>query len=181
MQDKSLARFREGIEADWETGCWLWVERPIEDGYAQFHAGGHWYAHRFAYVWFIGGHERRKTLDHLCNVKRCVRPDHLWAISNTLNSKLRYERALAGARAYWQDSWGMYHRAGVEAWAAANGLPYGDLPPFGRDGRKPPRASALEMMPHLHEFREAARLHPAWEPLSIGQYDLFQTLKVSSM
>lgn len=88
-----------------------------------------------------GGHGRRKTLDHLCNRKRCVRPDHLWPISETLNSHLRHARALTGSLAYWRDAAGVHLRMrSVERWASANSLPYGDLPPFGRDGARPPTA-----------------------------------------
>jgi hypothetical protein len=174
-REASLARFREGIEADWETGCWMWVERPNEDGYGQMHAGGHWYSHRFSYVWFFGGHGRRLTLDHLCNVRRCVRPDHLWPVSNTLNSQLRHARALAGALAYWQDAAGVHARMrNIEAWAIANDLPYGELPPFGRDGQKPPRAHSLDLLPHLFQFPAAARLHPSYDALRIGQNELFR-------
>lgn len=174
-QEKSLARFRSGIEADWETGCWIWTEQPNEDGYGQMHAGGHWYAHRFSYIWFFGGHGRRKTLDHLCNVKRCVRPDHLWPISETLNSQLRHARALAGALAFWRDAAGVHPRMrNIERWASTNDLPYGDLPPFGRDGERPPMANGEDLLPYLHQFPAAARLHPAYEGLRVGMTDLFR-------
>ena len=174
-QEKSLARFRRGIEGDWDTGCWMWVERPNEDGYGQMHAGGFWYAHRFSYVWFFGGHGRRKTLDHLCNVKRCVRPDHLWPISETLNSQLRHARALAGRLAYWRDAAGIHPRMrNIERWAFANDLPYGELPPFGRDGKRAPFVYGGDLLPHLHKFPTAARLHPAYEGMKVGLYELFR-------
>lgn len=180
LQEKSLARFRAGIEADWDTGCWIWAERPNEDGYGQMHAGGHWYAHRFSYVWFIGGHGRRKTLDHLCNEKRCVRPDHLWPISQTLNSQLRHARALAGSLAFWRDAAGVHPRMrNIERWALANNLPYGDLPPFGRDGVRPPMAYSEDLLPYLYQFPSAARLHPAYEGMRVGQYELFRPARAS--
>lgn len=93
-QEKSLKRFREGIEPDWELGCWLWKETP-DEGYGKFHAGGLWLAHRFSYVWFMGGHERQKTLDHIFNRPLCTRPDHMEPISDTINTKRRDERAFA--------------------------------------------------------------------------------------
>lgn len=170
-----MSRFRAGIEGDWDTGCWIWVEQPNEDGYGQMHAGGHWYVHRFAYVWFFGGHERRKTLDHLCNVKRCARPDHLWPVSATLNSQLRHARALAGFLEYWRDAAGVHPRMrNIERWASAHDLPYGELPPFGRDGRRSPMVYGEDLLPNLHKFPAAARLHPAYEDQLVGLTELFR-------
>ena len=65
----------------------------------------------------------------------------------------------------------------IEKWAIANNLPYGDLPPFGRDGVRPPMAYSEDLLPHLYQFNAAARLHPAYEGLRIGQYELFRPAK----
>lgn len=94
IQQERLTRFRKSIEPDADTGCWIWAGPTNEHGYGMFIAGGSWYAHRFSYVWFVGGHERGKQLDHLCNNILCVRPDHLFAITGTNNTKLRDQRAL---------------------------------------------------------------------------------------
>lgn len=134
-QEKTLARFREGILPDWETGCWMWKEHPNEFGYGMMWIGrDRWYSHRFGYVNFYGGHKANQVLDHICNRKLCVRPDHMWPISNTLNIKLRRERALAGRLAYWRDSNGLHEPLLLGLWAFQNDLPYGKEAPFGRGG-----------------------------------------------
>ena len=56
----------------------------------------------------------------------------------------------------------------------ANNLPYVDLPPFGRDGVRPPMAYSQDVLPHLSQFPAAARLHPAYEVMRVGQYELFR-------
>ena len=65
----------------------------------------------------------------------------------------------------------------VERWAYANKLPYGDLPPFGRDGVRPPMTYSGDLLPRLYQFNAAARLHPAYERQRVGQYELFRQAK----
>lgn len=124
-QAKTLARFREAIEPDWFFGCWMWKETPNQDTYGVLHAGTPWLAHRFAYVWFYGGHKRHLTLDHLCNRTLCVRPDHMQVVSKTLNTARRDKRVFAPPLKPYlighvptNDS--------MNDWAKANGLPYGN-------------------------------------------------------
>lgn len=134
-QEKTLARFLEGIRPDWETGCWMWRETPNEDGYGMLWIGSdRWYAHRFGYVYFYGGHKPKQVLDHICNRKLCVRPDHMWPISNTLNIKLRRDRAFGGSLSYWRDARGLHEPIQLGLWAFQNELPYGKEAPFGRGG-----------------------------------------------
>jgi hypothetical protein len=90
-----------------------------------FSAGGTWLAHRFSYVWFYGGHATGKVLDHLCNVPRCVRPDHLWPITNTNNLSLMHQRALAGNLEYWRHCRITPYSVELIRWAVAKGLPWG--------------------------------------------------------
>lgn len=137
MQQKTLQRFRRAIEPDWGTGCWMWQERANEDGYGQFHAGGAWLAHRFSYVWFCGGHERGKVLDHLCNRPLCVRPDHMLPMTNTNNSSLRQERAFAVEREFFRAARITPRYLSVIKWAVDNDLPSG----------KPARPSDAKRMP----------------------------------
>ncbi len=123
-QAASLDRFRRGIEPDSVTGCWLWQERPNESGYPLFHAGGAWLAHRFAYVWFAGGHKPRHVLDHLCNQPLCVRPDHLLPMTNTNNLALRRQRDEAECTEFWRHSAMTPNYLSAILWAAKVGLPY---------------------------------------------------------
>ena len=97
-----------------------------DEGYGKFHAGGRWLAHRFSYVWFMGGHERKKTLDRLCNRRLCTRPDHLQPISATINTERRDDRAFAAAGTTWHHAPIHHDTRKMDEWAAANGLPYGN-------------------------------------------------------
>ncbi|WP_434613457.1 hypothetical protein [Arthrobacter sp. A5] len=125
MQARTLANFRRAIEPDWLYGCWLWTETPNQDGYPMVHAGTVWLAHRFAYVWFYGGHGRRQTLDHLCNRTLCVRPDHMQVVSATTNNRRRDIRTFAPPfTPYFLGS--VPSSAKMDAWALENGLPYGN-------------------------------------------------------
>lgn len=65
------------------TGCWLWTGRLGTGGYAYFAmkcADGRWRprrAHRVAYELFVGPIPDGLALDHMCEVRHCVNPDHL--------------------------------------------------------------------------------------------------------
>ncbi|ALG28128.1 hypothetical protein AOZ07_03365 [Glutamicibacter halophytocola] len=124
-QQKWLTSFRSKIEPNDKTGCWLWVGSK-HDGYGMaWAAKGSWYAHRYSYVWFYGGHDQGKQLDHMCNTTDCVRPDHLWPITGTDNKSLQHQRALAGDLDYWQHTVLIRSNPRIDSWAQAEGLPYG--------------------------------------------------------
>ena len=38
-------------------------------------------------------------------------------------------------------------------------------------------AYSEDLLPHLYQFTAAARLHPAYEGLRVGQYELFRPAK----
>ncbi len=60
------------------TPCWLWTGSLQEHGYGHFRWEGKVRrAHRFAYVAFKGEIPEGLDVDHKCNVRRCVNPDHL--------------------------------------------------------------------------------------------------------
>lgn len=58
----------------------------------------------------------------------------MWPISNTLNIKLRKDRAFGGSLAYWRDARGIHVPMSLGLWAYKNKLPFGKEAPFGRDG-----------------------------------------------
>lgn len=123
-QAKTMRKFRSHITADPITGCWLWQDATNPNGYGMFGTGGTWLAHRFSYVWFFGGHAPGKVLDHLCNVTHCVRPDHLWPITNTNNISLMHQRALAGPQEFWRHARITPHSLSMILWAREVGLPW---------------------------------------------------------
>jgi hypothetical protein len=58
--------------------CWLWTGEVLRNGYGRATCNGHRYlAHRLAYTEFVGLINPGYVVDHLCNVKNCVNPNHL--------------------------------------------------------------------------------------------------------
>lgn len=68
-------------------GCWPWKGYVRPDGYGEFYKTGasERRAHRMAYVLTYGSIPEGLTLDHLCRNPRCVRPDHLEAVTMGVN------------------------------------------------------------------------------------------------
>lgn len=74
-----------------EDGCWRWMRTLGHNGYGQFGMNRrHVYAHRAAYMLFIGPIPAGMQVDHICHTidlsckagdeclhRRCVNPDHL--------------------------------------------------------------------------------------------------------
>ena len=64
------------------TTCWNWEGAVDRHGYGRFrHEGTNWLPHRLAYTVLKGGTPPGKELDHTCQNKLCVNPDHLQAVT----------------------------------------------------------------------------------------------------
>ena len=60
------------------TGCWLWTGAIAGNGYGSLGVDGRTRsAHRYVYEQTVGAVPDGLTLDHLCRVRHCVRPEHL--------------------------------------------------------------------------------------------------------
>lgn len=89
-----LARFWGKVAID-STGCLVWTAGRNVDGYGKFYFDGtNVPAHRFAYLALVGEIPAGLSLDHLCRVRHCVRPDHLEAVTQRVNT-LRGENHVA--------------------------------------------------------------------------------------
>ena len=87
-------RFWEKVDKTGE--CWLWIGSRFPNGYGHFHIkneNGKFKtigAHRFSYQLATGSQvPSDMVVAHKCNVKGCVRPDHLYAATyqqNTLDA-----------------------------------------------------------------------------------------------
>lgn len=68
-------------------GCWIWL--PFGGhGYGRFVIDGRPYqAHRLSYEWEYGPFDNELQVDHLCRITRCVRPNHLEAVTAAENSR----------------------------------------------------------------------------------------------
>lgn len=68
------------------AGCWIWDGPTDKDGYGRAKISGKTRrAHRAFYEKFVGPIPFGFEIDHLCNVRRCVNPKHLEAISREMH------------------------------------------------------------------------------------------------
>lgn len=96
-------RFWEAVDKSGE--CWLWQKALLNTGYGYFRVTlperkmiG---AHRFSYELVNGPVPKGFVVDHICHEPRCVRPDHLRAVTikQNLEHKLTESRtARSGVR-----------------------------------------------------------------------------------
>lgn len=75
--------------------CWLWTGFIMEHGYGKFGNGdGHTkvQAHRFAYEMYHGRIPVEEKVLHTCDVRHCVRKEHLYTGTNKKNTKDMMDR-----------------------------------------------------------------------------------------
>lgn len=70
--------------------CWLWTAGLNQDGYGSFSINRSYIsAHRASYLIEHKVLPDGKVIDHLCHVRRCVRPTHLRAVTHKQNHENR--------------------------------------------------------------------------------------------
>jgi hypothetical protein len=68
--------------------CWLWTGRTCKDEYGQIWFDGRTVrAHRLSYQWVHGPIPKGLLIDHKCHVSRCVKPEHLQAVTTKENAE----------------------------------------------------------------------------------------------
>lgn len=88
MNKKLAERFLNSFIKDEFTGCWNWNRRLKKTGYGRFVVQViEDYAHRVAYKLIVGEIPKGLSLDHLCQNKKCVNPDHLEPVTPTENTR----------------------------------------------------------------------------------------------
>jgi HNH endonuclease len=78
--------FWEKVDKGDGSGCWLWTGTRITRGYGQLKFGDSYrLAHRMAYEMLIGPIPDGQWVLHRCDVRHCVRPDHLFLGNVAIN------------------------------------------------------------------------------------------------
>lgn len=68
------------------SDCWYWTGYIGRHGYGSFRLDGKRInAHRASYILFKGVPPEGHEIDHLCRIRKCVRPDHLEAVTRQEN------------------------------------------------------------------------------------------------
>lgn len=84
-------RFHEHYEVNPATGCWDWTATVTDRGYGTIGetvAPGKSrsiYAHRLSYEMHHGPIPAGLVVDHVCDNRRCVNPDHLQLLTSKQN------------------------------------------------------------------------------------------------
>jgi hypothetical protein len=88
-----IERFHRHYIPEPNSGCWLWLGTVGTAGYGGFVAKSYneTLAHRFAYKAFVGPIPEDMTVDHRCNVKICVNPDHMRLMTRGQNTSRYYD------------------------------------------------------------------------------------------
>lgn len=83
--ERDVARFWAKIDKNGpivrpEIGpCWLWTAALFDRGYGAFRLDGQQRrAHVVSYKWHVGPVPEGLSVLHCCDVRRCIRPDHLF-------------------------------------------------------------------------------------------------------
>ena len=86
LSDRYVLRFFSKFVFD--DGCWEWRGSIKPNGYGYFSL---WpkkvYAHRLSYELLVGPIPDGMHIDHICFNRRCVRPDHLDAVTQKVNNQ----------------------------------------------------------------------------------------------
>lgn len=86
---------------DGMTPCWNWNGTVMENGYGYVHAENRLHrAHRVSYEVFVEAIPGGLVVRHLCNNRRCIRPDHLTTGTQrqNLNDMVGARRSANGER-----------------------------------------------------------------------------------
>lgn len=88
-------RFSRHVTPEPNTGCWLWTGADNTIGYGKMRhpeTGKCDYVHRYAYEVIVGVIPEDLEIDHICNIRSCVNPDHMELVTRQENVRRRRDR-----------------------------------------------------------------------------------------
>lgn len=105
-------KFWAGVKKE-PNGCWLWVTGKSDTGYGEMHQGAGLpkiSTHRFSWELHFGRIPEGMCVLHKCDVRACVRPDHLFLgtrrdNSHDARSKGRLEPQRQTFKRLWREKW----------------------------------------------------------------------------
>ncbi len=125
FSERTLRFFWKKVERIPFVDCWIWVGALDSYGYGHFFINGRAKpAHRVSYELHYGKRPLL-TLDHLCKLRSCVRPDHLEDVTlreNILRSdgfSARRHREIAANQTCLHGHVGQYRIVGGKAYCGA--------------------------------------------------------------
>ena len=81
--EERVARYTQKTET-----CWNWVGASRQTGYGALNISGRSeVVHRLIFTMAYGAIPAGLVIDHMCRNPRCIRPDHLQAVSNKQNGE----------------------------------------------------------------------------------------------
>ncbi len=89
---KTIRTFWSRVAVSESEACWLWIGPVGIRGYGVSHAGGQTTSHRASWVLTYGPIPRGLHVLHTCDVRLCVRPDHLYLGTESDNIRDAYAR-----------------------------------------------------------------------------------------
>ncbi len=86
---EAVAVFVAKINEHGPNGCWTWNGCVGDHGYSRINSRFYWatYAHRAAYMLFVGPIPKGLLIDHLCRNRACCNPDHLEPVTQRENTR----------------------------------------------------------------------------------------------
>lgn len=74
--------------------CWIWKGPITSNGYGCISIKGKTtLAHRYSFEEIYGPIPDGLQIDHLCNITRCVKPNHLEAVTPKINNDRRRSKS----------------------------------------------------------------------------------------
>lgn len=76
-------------QVDKTADCWMWTGYRNNNGYGAYNRRS---VHRLVYEHLVGPLIPDMEIDHLCNIRACVNPNHLEQVTISENESRKFDR-----------------------------------------------------------------------------------------